>query len=88
MLLLLLLVLLQIIDHNSGGLGLSHVLLPLLSVCVSLSAGLLGGSLISLALAHQLHVKLAGLLLGAHLMGGHTHAGLAARYVRVQDSED
>jgi hypothetical protein len=51
----------QIIDHNSAGLGLAHVLLPLLSVCVSLSAGLLGGALMSIALHNQLHHKLAAL---------------------------
>lgn len=63
----------MIIDPSSSGLGLSHLLLPLLSVCVSLSAGLLGGSLISLALGHQVHVRLAGLVSGVSLMEGHHH---------------
>lgn len=70
---------LQIVDHNSSGFGLTHLLLPLLSVCVSLSAGLLGGSLISLALQHQLHNRLAALLVGANLVGGHTSTALAYR---------
>jgi len=70
----------QIVDHNSSsGFGLTHLLLPLLSVCVSLSAGLLGGSLISLALQHQLHNRLAALLVGTHLVGGHTSTALAYR---------
>jgi hypothetical protein len=69
----------QIIDPSSSGLGLSHLLLPLLSVCVSLSAGLLGGSLISLALHHQLHNRLAGLVMGAHLLEGQPHSAVAFR---------
>lgn len=69
----------QIIDHNSSGLGVSHLLLPLLSVCVSVSAGLLGGAIISLTLHHQLHNRLAGALLGAHLLPGHSHASVAHR---------
>lgn len=57
----------------------SHLLLPLLSVCVSVSAGLLGGSIISLTLHHQIHSRLAGALLGAHLLPGHSHASVAYR---------
>lgn len=51
---------------------------------MSLSAGLLGGSLISLALGHQVHVRLAGLLSGAQLMEGHhhqPHSAVAYRWV-------
>lgn len=71
---------LQIINHDSSGFGLSHLLLPMLSVCVSLSAGLLGGALISLALTHQLHNRLAALLTAAQLVGtGHSSSMVAYR---------
>jgi hypothetical protein len=62
--------------------GLGHLLLPLLSVCVSLSAGLLGGALMSMALHHQVHLRLATLLgaWGGRSMGGSAAPGAATVY--------
>jgi hypothetical protein len=68
----------QIIDHSAAGLGLAHLLLPLLSVAVSLTSGLLGGLVVGLALQYQAHARLASLV--ARLVpSGVSQATLAAR---------
>ncbi|KAF8072617.1 hypothetical protein HT031_000277 [Scenedesmus sp. PABB004] len=68
-----------IINHDSSSFGLAHVLLPFLSVGVSLSAGLLGGYAMSLALQHQAHAAAASLVAAARLAPGVPHAVVLLR---------
>eukprot|EP00775_Hariotina_reticulata_P010510 gene10510-10669_t len=54
----------MIISSSSASLGVHQLLLPLLSVAVALSAGLMGGYLMHLSLKHQLQNKLVALVVG------------------------
>jgi hypothetical protein len=56
------------------------MLLPLLSVGVSITAGLLGGYLMSLALQFQLHSMAVAAIMAAGLHGGVPPAVLLARW--------
>jgi hypothetical protein len=67
------------VSQDSAAFGLVHMLLPLLSVGVSLTAGLLGGYLMSLALQFQLHSMAVAAVMAAGLNGGVPPAVLLAR---------
>lgn len=67
------------VSQDSAAFGLIHVLLPLLSVGVSITAGLLGGYLMSLALQFQLHSMIVAAVMAAGLNGGVPPAVLLAR---------
>jgi hypothetical protein len=67
------------VSHDSAAFGLVHMLLPLLSVGVSITAGLLGGYLMSLALQFQLHSMAVAAVMAARLNGGVPPAVLLAR---------
>jgi hypothetical protein len=71
--------LLQMVSDTSAAFGLVHMLLPLLSVGVSITAGLLGGYLMSLALQFQLHGMAVAAIMAARLDGGVPPAVLLAR---------
>lgn len=62
----------QITSHDTSGLGIKHLLLPLLSVFLSVSAGVAGAVVLSLVFDYQLHARLANLL----VPGGATAAVL------------
>ncbi|WIA28595.1 hypothetical protein OEZ86_011135 [Tetradesmus obliquus] len=69
----------MMVSQDSAAFGLIHVLLPLLSVGVSITAGLLGGYLMSLALQFQLHSMIVAAVMAAGLNGGVPPAVLLAR---------
>lgn len=57
----------QMVSEAPTSFGLGHLLVPFISVGVSLSAGLLGGFVTSLALQYQLHSRAAALLMPLRL---------------------
>ncbi|WIA08542.1 hypothetical protein OEZ85_007974 [Tetradesmus obliquus] len=69
----------MMVSQDSAAFGLIHMLLPLLSVGVSITAGLLGGYLMSLALQFQLHSMIVAAVMAAGLNGGVPPAVLLAR---------
>eukprot|EP00879_Flechtneria_rotunda_P020755 GHRR01021846.1.p1 GENE.GHRR01021846.1~~GHRR01021846.1.p1 ORF type:complete len:418 (+),score=119.14 GHRR01021846.1:299-1552(+) len=68
----------MIISHSSA-FGLMHVMLPLLSVTMSLTAGIIGGLLISLVLQRQLHTHIAASVAKARGVAGSNHTLLLLR---------
>ncbi|KAF6264467.1 hypothetical protein COO60DRAFT_126846 [Scenedesmus sp. NREL 46B-D3] len=69
----------MMVSQDSAAFGLVHMLLPLLSVGVSITAGLLGGYLMSLALQFQLHSMAVPAIMAAGLNGGAPPAVLLVR---------